>query len=68
MMTPSEAQPHSVVLRRIEGRRTVGPLDNYQEAWLVWRMLTTVEDPWDIRVIATGRVIDPGTPVIDVNE
>lgn len=61
-------QPHSVRRRRICEPRTVGPLDNYQEAWLVWRMMTTLDDPWDIVVVATGRIIDPGTPVIDVGE
>lgn len=64
-MTPSENRPHAVA------RRGLGIgyiLPTYPEAFRVWKKTTSVDDPYDIITVETGRVIDPGTPVIDVNE
>lgn len=64
-MTPSENRPHAVVRR---GSRFGRWYPTYHEAWKVWRKITTLDNPYDIMTCATGRVIDPGTPVIDVSE
>ena len=64
-MTPSERRPHTVVRR---GERDGVCYPDYLQAWRHWRRVTRWDDPHDVVTCETGRVIDPGTPVIDVNE
>lgn len=64
-MTPSENRPHALV-RRGEARGQ--QFDTYPAAFEAWRRTSTLAAPYDIVTVATGRVIDPGTPVIDVSE
>jgi hypothetical protein len=59
----TENQPHVVCRRNSE---TAYIRDSYAEAFQLWQALSSHEDPWLIATL--GRVIDPATPIIDVNE
>lgn len=65
-MTPSENRPHRVTRKG----SALGPIfDTYQDAFAYWRTHhDTLRDPWVIVTVATGRVIAPETPIVDVNE
>jgi hypothetical protein len=60
----TENHPHVVYCEAAPLRASVCP--NYTAAYGVWTMMHTIGDPWLIAVL--GRVIDPATPIIDVNE
>jgi hypothetical protein len=39
---------------------------NYKAAFEHWRAVSTYQKPYMVAVM--GRTIDPGTPIVDVNE
>jgi hypothetical protein len=62
----TENHPHVVYPKDGKGPTVRG--GTYKEAFDVWCQLHDPHEPWLIKNVATGRVIDPATPVIDVNE
>lgn len=64
-MTPSENRPHRVTRKGSQ----LGPIfDDYPTAFAYWGTRHSYRDPFVIVTVATGRVIAPETPIVDVNE
>jgi len=63
-MTESENRMHVVYNKDTPEMASV--YQTYADAHAMWERHHTYDDPWLIATL--GRVIDPSTPVIDVNE
>jgi hypothetical protein len=61
----TENQPH-VVYRKGQTGGVVCLLPSYAAAHECWKSQHSVREPYLIATL--GRVIDPATPIIDVNE
>lgn len=61
---PEWERPHFVYPAVAVGAATLHP--NYKAAFEHWRAVSTYRTPYLVAVM--GRTIDPGTPIVDVNE
>lgn len=61
--TPEWERPHFVYSAQA-GDATLWP--NYKAAFAHWSEVSTYQKPYMVAVM--GRTIDPGTPIVDVNE
>lgn len=68
MISPSELRPH--VLVRTKSQTVASPTiyDCYRAAWVAWCRDYDWRDDDPLAIATISRLIQPETPIVDVNE